>query len=75
MIQKGQPDLEYGGAFFSLTVIYLANLSFISALLVVASPSVSWADFARDLLHNATEISAAIVRVVEILVQAVSRLV
>lgn len=75
MIQKGQPDLEYGGAFFSLTVIYLANLSFISAILVIASPSVSWADFARDLLHNATEVSAAIVRVIEISVQAILRLV
>lgn len=75
MIQKGQPDLEYGGAFFSLTVIYLANLSFISALLVIASPSVSWADFAGDLFYNATEVSAVIVRVVEIMVQTISRLV
>jgi hypothetical protein len=74
MIQKGQPDLEYGGAFFSLTVIYLANLSFISAILVIASPSVTWKNFAADLLRNATEVSAIIVRAIELLVQALSRL-
>ena len=74
MIQKGQPDLEYGGAFFSLTVIYLANLFFISAILVIASPSVSWIGFAGDLLQNATEVSVVIVKVVEIIVQNISRL-
>ncbi|MFM8716944.1 MAG: hypothetical protein ACKOF3_09230 [Spartobacteria bacterium] len=74
MIQKGQPDLEYGGAFFSLTVIYLANLSFISAILVIASPSVTWKTFASDLLRNATEVSAVIVRTIELLTQTLSRL-
>jgi hypothetical protein len=74
MIQKGQPDLEYGGVFFSLTVIYLANLFFISAILVIASPSVSWIGFAGDLLQNATEVSVVIVKVVEIIVQNISRL-
>lgn len=69
MIQKGQPDLEYGGAFFSLTVIYLANLSFISALLVIASPSVGWTSFAGDLLHNATEVSSWLVHLSESVVR------
>jgi hypothetical protein len=74
MIQKGQPDIEYGGGFFSLTVIYLANLSFISVLLVMASPSVTGWMFAGDLLLNATEVSAVIVRAVEILARSILRL-
>jgi len=74
MIQKGQPDLEYGGSFFSLTVIYLANLSFISAILVIASPSVTWKTFAVYLLHNATEVSALIVRAIEFLTRTLSRI-
>ncbi|MEI8293724.1 MAG: hypothetical protein WCG66_06985 [bacterium] len=73
MIQKGQPDIEYGGVFFSLTVIYLANLSFISALLVIASPSVGWKGFAADLLHNATEVSSLIVQGLEALARHISR--
>jgi hypothetical protein len=73
MIQKGQPDIEYGGVFFSLTVIYLVNLSFISALLVIASPSVGWWGFAADLLRNATEVSALIVRAVEAFVRLLHR--
>ena len=73
MIQKGQPDLEYGGAFFSLTVIYLANLSFISALLVIASPSVGWAGFAGDLLRNASEVSAWIVHLAENIARVLAR--
>jgi hypothetical protein len=75
MIQKGQPDLEYGGTFFSLTIIYLANLSFISALLVIASPSVSWSGFAEDLLQNAIGVSVVIMMGVEIIAQNISRLV
>jgi hypothetical protein len=75
MIQKGQPDIEYGGGFFSLTVIYLANLSFISVLLVMASPSVTGSMFAGDLLHNATEVSAVIVRAIEILARSILQLV
>lgn len=74
MIQKGQPDLEYGGTFFSITVIYLANLSFISAILIIASPSVSWKSFAKDLVHNAAEVSSVLVQASEILSREVARL-
>jgi hypothetical protein len=64
MIKKGQPDIEYGGVFFSIVVIYFLNLVLISALLIVASPSVTWTGFARDLLENAMDFSAAVVRLV-----------
>lgn len=65
MIAKGQPDLAYGGVFFSLLVIYIANMLFVSALLVMASPSVTWGDFAADLIRNASATAALILRVVE----------
>ena len=57
MIVKGQPDLEYGGVFFSLVIIYFINLGLICGLLVVASPGVSWLDFFRELLENTMEFS------------------
>ena len=33
MIPKGQPDLHYGGTFFSVMIIYLLNLALLAALL------------------------------------------
>ena len=38
MIPKGQPDLHYGGTFFSLVLIYVVNLALLAMLLVIASP-------------------------------------
>lgn len=55
MITKGQPDLHYGGTFFSLMVIYLLNLGLLAGLLIVASPKVSARGFARDLFQNAID--------------------
>jgi len=45
-------------------VIYFLNLALISALLIVASPSVTWTGFARDLLENAMNFSAAVVKAI-----------
>lgn len=61
MIAKGQSDIHYGGTFFSLTVIYIANLAVLSSLLVVASPSLGWTAFAADLAAAAMDTSAALV--------------
>jgi hypothetical protein len=58
MIPKQQTDLLLHGTFFSLTVIYLANLVILSALLIAACPQVTWAHFAVELRHNATGFSA-----------------
>lgn len=55
MIPKGQPDLAYGGTFFSLTVIYLMNLAVLIALLILASPQVTWESFGRETLRRAVE--------------------
>ena len=62
MIPKGQPDLTYGGTFFSLVLICLLNLALLAVLLIIASPGVTWIGFARDLVHNAGEFSHAVLR-------------
>lgn len=57
MIPKGQSDLEYGGFFFSLIVIYIANLLLLAVFLVAASPRLSTGLFLHELLHNAIDFS------------------
>ena len=45
MIPKGQPDFHYGGTFFSVMVIYVMNLALLAALLIIASPQLTWLGF------------------------------
>jgi hypothetical protein len=52
MIPKNQTDLSDHGTFFSLVFIYVMNLLLLSALLVIASPQITFASFAADLLAN-----------------------
>lgn len=58
MITKGQPDLYYGGTFFSLVVIYILNLILLSIMLVLAAPEITWLSFLRELLQNAVDFTA-----------------
>lgn len=53
MIPKRQTDLLLHGTFFSLVVIYLANLAVLTILLVVACPQVTWARFGHQFVGNA----------------------
>ena len=55
MIPKGQPDLHYGGTFFSVMIIYLMNLVVLTALLIIASPQLTWHEFASELLQDAVD--------------------
>ena len=64
MIPKNQSDLSENGTFFSLVVIYLINLVLISAMLIVASPEITFASFGRDLLGNAEHFSQSVVDLV-----------
>jgi len=64
MIFKGQSDLEYGGNFFSLVIIYLANLILLAALLIITSPEISARLFAMELLHNSMDFMDLVVRLV-----------
>jgi hypothetical protein len=52
LIVKGQPDLHYGGTFFSLMVIYLINLLIITGLLLATGKEVSLQFFAEDFIEN-----------------------
>jgi hypothetical protein len=52
LIAKGQPDLHYGGTFFSLMVIYLINLLIITGLLLVTGKEISITSFGHDFVEN-----------------------
>jgi len=53
MILRGQSDLNYGGTFFSLMVIYIVNLLILSGMLIAASPEMTWRNFLRETARNA----------------------
>jgi hypothetical protein len=61
MVLKGQPDLEYGGVFFSAALIYLANLVLISVILALVSPGVTGGGFLRTLLEECIRLAQLIV--------------
>jgi hypothetical protein len=52
MIPKNQTDLSDHGTFFSLVFIYLMNLALLSAMLIIASPEITFASFGADLVAN-----------------------
>jgi len=52
LIAKGQPDLHYGGTFFSLMVIYLINLLIITGLLLLTGKEISLKSFGHDFVAN-----------------------
>ena len=60
MIPKNQTDLRDHGTFFSLVVIYLMNLVLLSALLIIASPRITFGSFAEDLGKNLGNFSTAV---------------
>ena len=52
MIPKNQTDLSDHGTFFSLVVIYLANLILLSVMLVLAAPQITLLALGADLVTN-----------------------
>jgi hypothetical protein len=57
MIPKNQTDISDHGTFFSLVFIYLMNLALLSALLIIASPQITFASFGNDLIANVRSFS------------------
>ncbi len=55
LILKGQPDLKYGGTFFSLLIIYLINLFMITAPLLISGPGVDYLHYWNDFCSNGTD--------------------
>ncbi|MEM7699366.1 MAG: hypothetical protein AAF236_13295 [Verrucomicrobiota bacterium] len=52
MTRRDQPDVEQNGRLFSFALIFLVNILIISALIIVASPTVTFATFGQSLLAN-----------------------
>jgi len=50
MIPRDQPDLKENGVFFSLVVIYLANVVVLSILLCLAPGNLTWHHWANEFL-------------------------
>ena len=68
MIPKNQSDLSDHGTFFSLVVIYVANLILLCGMLIIASTQISFASFGADLMTNIGAFSQAIYDFVRFLV-------
>ncbi len=62
MIPKNQTDLSDHGTFFSLVFVYLMNVAILSVLLIIASPEITFASFAADLLTNARHFAEWVAR-------------
>ena len=65
MIPKNQTDLREHGTLFSLVVIYLMNLVLLIAMLVMASPHITFASFGADMVTNIGNFSHWVVNLFE----------
>lgn len=65
MIPKDQSDLSDNGTIFSLVFIYLINLLLLSAMLIIASPRISFASFGADIVRNIASFAHVIVALCE----------
>lgn len=52
LIVQGQPDLHYGGTFFSMILIYGINLLLVTIFLLVTAPYVSTMTFLEQFANN-----------------------
>jgi len=50
MIPRDQPDLQENGVFFSILIIYLANITVLSVLLCLAPGNLTWHHWANQFL-------------------------
>lgn len=58
MIPRDQPDLKENGVFFSLVVIYLANIIVLSVLLCLAPGNLTWHHWANQFLDTWNQLQA-----------------
>jgi hypothetical protein len=65
MIPKNQSDLSDNGTIFSLVVIYLMNLLLLGAMLIIASPKITFASFGADMVQNIENFSHWVVTLAE----------
>jgi len=60
MIPRDQPDLKENGTFFSLTIIYLANVLLLATMLCLAPNGFSFPNYCYQWINLATENGLAI---------------
>jgi hypothetical protein len=65
MIPKNQSDLSDNGTIFSLVVIYLMNLVLLAAMLIIASPNITFAGFGVDIVRNIANFSHWVLMLVD----------
>jgi hypothetical protein len=65
IIPRDQPDLQENGTFFSLALIYLANVLLLSSLLCLASPALTWRHFVYNWANNFMDVAVAVTRALE----------
>lgn len=65
IIPRDQPDLKENGTFFSLAIIYLANVILLSVLLCVASPELTWRDFIYNWANNFMDLATYLAGLLE----------
>lgn len=76
LILKGQPDLKYGGTFFSLLIIYLINLFIVTAMLLMAGPNVTLTGYWNDFSNNSVDFvsfTSVVLQQIEVLLRPLAR--
>ncbi|MEM9282785.1 MAG: hypothetical protein AAGA96_13235 [Verrucomicrobiota bacterium] len=61
MIRRDQPDLDQNGRLFSFTIIFIVNVLLICTMLIVASPTATFAGFGESLWANGQSFTARLV--------------
>ncbi len=74
LIARGQPDLHYGGSFFSIMLIYCINLGILTLLLLSTSRTVTLEHYGNIAVESAVDMILAIRRGYEELVAMIALL-
>jgi len=65
IIRRDQPDLQENGTFFSLAIIYLANVLLLSSLVCLASPELTWRHFVYNWANNFMDVAVSATRMLD----------
>jgi hypothetical protein len=71
IIPRDQPDLQENGTFFSLSLIALANVILLSALICLGSRELTARDFTYNWVNNALDLATRAIHSLEVLVHQI----
>lgn len=66
MMQREQPDLQENGVFFSIILIYLANVILLSILLCLAPGNLTWHHWANQFLDAGSHVHQWIMQIIKL---------